>query len=316
MLHNPFYIGRFEWSGEWYEGSHTPIISKELFYRVQARFNDIDRTKKHDVKFAYTGLIKCAECGCYLTAEFKRGKNKKGHYIYYHCANSKGVHKSLKCHREEKFDNTFANILETIHLEQKHIEHIRHLASEYLNEFIEYEQRVVDDIKQRIDVITKRIKNSYIDKLEGRIPAGMSEAEFNSLHKEWQEEKDRLIIRLGEANISSKHVYQKIEKVLRFSEHLPELFLKAEPEEKKLIISTMTKSVKFDGENLIVNLKDTFKALQNVKKCVLETSKNDDLRTRTTLTNTKKDPHSEGLFVNGADDGVRTHEYRNHNPGP
>lgn len=299
MLHNPFYIGRFEWSGEWYEGSHTPIISKELFYRVQARFNDIDRTKKHDVKFAYTGLIKCAECGCYLTAEFKRGKNKKGHYIYYHCANSKGVHKSLKCHREEKFDNTFANILETIHLEQKHIEHIRHLASEYLNEFIEYEQRVVDDIKQRIDVITKRIKNSYIDKLEGRIPAGMSEAEFNSLHKEWQEEKDRLIIRLGEANISSKHVYQKIEKVLRFSEHLPELFLKAEPEEKKLIISTMTKSVKFDGENLIVNLKDTFKALQNVKKCVLETSKNDDLRTRTTLTNTKKDPHSEGLFEMG-----------------
>lgn len=316
MLHNPFYIGRFEWSGEWYEGSHTPIISKELFYRVQARFNDIDRTKKHDVKFAYTGLIKCAECGCYLTAEFKRGKNKKGHYIYYHCANSKGVHKSLKCHREEKFDNTFANILETIHLEQKHIEHIRHLASEYLNEFIEYEQRVVDDIKQRIDVITKRIKNSYIDKLEGRIPAGMSEAEFNSLHKEWQEEKDRLIIRLGEANISSKHVYQKIEKVLRFSEHLPELFLKAEPEEKKLIISTMTKSVKFDGENLIVNLKATFKALQNVKKCILETSKNDDLRTRTTLTNTKKDPHSEGLFVNGADDGARTHEYRNHNPGP
>lgn len=92
--------------------------------------------------------------------------------------------------------------------------------------------------------------------------------------------------------------------------------LKAEPEEKKLIISTMTKSVKFDGENLIVNLKDTFKALQNVKKCVLETSKNDDLRTRTTLTNTKKDPHSEGLFVNGADDGARTHEYRNHNPGP
>ena len=79
--------------------------------------------------------------------------------------------------------------------------------------------------------------------------------------------------------------------------------LKAEPEEKKLIISTMTKSVKFDGENLIVNLKATFKALQNVKKCVLETSKNDDLRTLTTLTNTKKDPHSEGLFVNGAGDG-------------
>lgn len=56
-----------------------------------------------------------------------------------------------------------------------------------------------------------------------------------------------LLIRLHEANISSKHVYQKIEKVLTFANHLPELFLKAEPEEKKLIVTTMTKSVKFDG---------------------------------------------------------------------
>ena len=179
---------------------------------------------------------------------------------------------------------------------------------------MEYEERVVADLKQRIEVITKRIKNSYIDKLEGRIPAGMSEEEFNSLHKEWQEEKDLLLIRLSEANISSKHVYQKIEKILTFAERLPELFLKAEPEEKKMIVTLITKSVKFDGENLIVNLKDTFKVLQNVKKCVLETVENDNLRTHETLANIKKDPHSEGLFVNGAPDGIRTHAYRNHNP--
>ena len=316
LLHNPFYIGRFEWSGEWYEGTHTPIISKELFYRVQSRFSEFDRTKKHNVKFAYTGLIKCAECGCYLTAEFKRGKNKKGHYIYYHCANSKGAHKSLKCHREEKFDNTFANIIDSIHLEKEHTERLKVLAADYLKEFTDYEEKVVNDIKQRIDVITKRIKNSYIDKLENGLPAGMSEDEFNSLHKEWQEEKDRLIIRLNETNISSKFVYKKIEKILQFSEHLPEIFLNGTAEEKKLIITHMTKSVKFDGENLIVNLKDTFKALQNVKKCVEKSPENAHLRTPETLINIKKEPHTEALFVNGAGDGDRTHEYRNHNPRP
>ena len=61
ILHNPFYVGKFMWSGEMYEGSHTPIISKELFYTVQDIFKNIDRSKKHDVEFAYTGLIKCAE---------------------------------------------------------------------------------------------------------------------------------------------------------------------------------------------------------------------------------------------------------------
>ena len=131
----------------------------------------------------------------------------------------------------------------------------------------------------------------------------MNEDEFNSLHKEWQEEKDRLIIRLNEANISSKFVYKKIEKILQFSEHLPEIFLNGTAEEKKLIITHMTKSVKFDGENLIVNLKDTFKALQNVKKCVEKSPENAHLRTPETPINIKKEPHTEALFVNGAGNG-------------
>ena len=314
MLKNPFYIGRFEWGGELYEGSHTPIISKELFYRVQAMFENIDRSKKHDVQFAYTGLIKCADCGCYYTAQLKRGKNKNGHYIYYSCSNSKFQHKKLKYYREEYFDNTFANILETIHISQEHIERLKVLASDYLKEFSEYEVKATQETRHQIDVLTKRIKNSYIDKLEGKLPAGMSIAEFNAMHKEWQEEKDRLIMKLNEHNVSSKFIYQRIDTLLKFSEELPELFLKATPEEKKLIVTTMTKGIKFDGKNLIVSLKDTFKALQSVKKCVCETEKNSSLRTLETPMNTKKEPHFEALDVNGAGNGIRTHVYRNHNP--
>lgn len=314
ILHNPFYIGRFMWGGEYYEGSHTPIISKELFYRVQAMFENIDRTKKHDVQFAYTGLIKCADCDCYYTAQFKRGKNKKGHYVYYSCSNSKHIHKKLKYYREEYFDNTFANILETMHIEKVHIERLRFLASDYLKEFSEYEKKTTTDIRKQIDVLSKRIKNSYIDKLEGRLPTGMSETEFNLMHREWQEEKDRLLMKLEEGNISAKFIYSRIDTILKFSEHLPELFLKGTPEEKKLIVTTMTKSIQFDGENLIVKLKDTFKALQNVKKSAKNALENDNLRTPSnSIIATKKDVLKTS-FENGAPDGIRTHAYRNHNP--
>ncbi len=243
ILHNPFYAGRFMWGGVMYEGSHTPLISKDLYYRVQAMFENIDRTKKHDVQFAYTGLIKCKECGCYYTAQFKRGKSKKGHYVYYSCSNSKHTHKKLKYYREEYFDNTFANILETIKIEHEHIERLRFLASDYLKEFCEYEKKTRADIRQQIDVLSKRIKNSYIDKLEGRLPACMSEEEFNKMHREWQEEKDRLMMKLEEGNLSSKFIYSRIDTILKFSEHLPELFLAGTPEEKKLIITTKTKAL-------------------------------------------------------------------------
>src|SRR5579872_5660046 len=39
LLRNPFYYGEFEYpigSGQWYKGAHQPIITKELFDKVQA----------------------------------------------------------------------------------------------------------------------------------------------------------------------------------------------------------------------------------------------------------------------------------------
>lgn len=57
------------------------------------------------------------------------------------------------------------------------------MAKDYLNEFSEYEKKSTEEIRKQIDILTKRIKNSYIDKLEGRLPACMSDEEFNSIRQ-------------------------------------------------------------------------------------------------------------------------------------
>ena len=102
--------------------------------------------------------------------------------------------------------------------------------------------------------------------------------------------------------------------ILKFSEKLPELFLKATPEEKKLIISTMTKSIVFDGENIKIELKDTFKVLQNVNNIVKIDSRNHNLRTPENSIITTKNSSQEAAFGKWASSGIRTHAYRNHNP--
>lgn len=35
MLHNQFYYGAFHWRGELYQGTHGPIIGKDVWNRVQ-----------------------------------------------------------------------------------------------------------------------------------------------------------------------------------------------------------------------------------------------------------------------------------------
>jgi len=80
-----FYCGVFTYCGETYQGSHDTLISKDLFDKAQAMMRKRGRArevKKHN--FTFLGLIKCASCGCYITAE-----SQKGH-TYYRCTKKKG----------------------------------------------------------------------------------------------------------------------------------------------------------------------------------------------------------------------------------
>ena len=76
----------------------------------------------------------------------------------------------------------------------------------------------------------------------------------------------------------------------------------------------MTKSIKFNGKDIIIELKDTFKALQNVKEIEKTDDRNLNLRTLEKPSISTKNGSFEPQIVNGADSGIRTHVYRNHNP--
>jgi len=75
----------FRYDGELYEGSHSPIISRKLFERVQEVLAQSGRShSKRQPLFPFIGLLSCGECGCAITAE-----RRKGHH-YYRCTKKKG----------------------------------------------------------------------------------------------------------------------------------------------------------------------------------------------------------------------------------
>ncbi len=91
VLRNPFYCGLLEYpkkSGKWFVGRHEPIISQELFKKVQEK---LDSHKPHGPavkEFAFTRLMKCGLCNSGVTAQekFKNlvdGTQKK--HTYYSC---------------------------------------------------------------------------------------------------------------------------------------------------------------------------------------------------------------------------------------
>ena len=89
MLSNRFYIGIMKYAGEYYQGKHRTFISKEVFDAVQKRIDQIIKPRKRKHEFAFTGLIKCGECGASITAEthtkYYKGTNRNVTYNYYRC---------------------------------------------------------------------------------------------------------------------------------------------------------------------------------------------------------------------------------------
>ena len=101
ILDNTFYYGKFEYpkeSGQWYQGKHEPIITKELYDEVQQQLKGNELKTRRDKEFAFTKLMTCGLCGSGISADEKYKKLKNGKFnthVYYGCTKAKD--KNCKC---------------------------------------------------------------------------------------------------------------------------------------------------------------------------------------------------------------------------
>jgi site-specific DNA recombinase len=86
LLRNPIYCGVMRYRGVLLSGIHEPLITKELFDKVQTVIASKrkPRQKKTLKAFAYRGVFHCGECGGMVTLELQ-----KGHH-YLRCTKKRG----------------------------------------------------------------------------------------------------------------------------------------------------------------------------------------------------------------------------------
>jgi len=189
LLKNPFYIGQFRWKKRLYTGAHEPIVSRELFDKVQEVFasHGRDRGLYRVHEFAFGSLMRCGECGCTITAE-----RHKGRYVYYRCTNYRGTCKQ-RFHREEALAEQFRRYVRGIQLPPRVAEWARDILKESLEEETDFHETAVERLKQDLARIKRDMNQAYRDRLDGRI----SEEFWGECSAQWEAERQRITERLA-----------------------------------------------------------------------------------------------------------------------
>lgn len=123
ILDNPIYYGPFEYpreSGNWYQGKHESIISKELFDEAQSQLKR-DNIQRENKEFAFTKLFTCGYCASGISAEEKWKQLKDGthaKYIYYSCARSRDRNCKNQYIREEDLITEMLKILDKVNINE------------------------------------------------------------------------------------------------------------------------------------------------------------------------------------------------------
>ncbi len=91
LLHNPFYKGTISVGGRLYSGKHQPLVSEDLFGRVQDLLHKRKPKRERKHRFRYRHSLRCRGCKNCLIGE------KQKQFIYYRCHSCPGV-----CVREDR----------------------------------------------------------------------------------------------------------------------------------------------------------------------------------------------------------------------
>ena len=182
MLTNPIYYGDFYWIGLLYSGNHEPVITKELYDKVQHAMDKRSScpTGRQTHDFQFQGMLTCSYCGCAMVAEIKKGK-----YIYYHCTGNKGKCPG-KYAREELIDQQFAESLNQISIDTDVIKWIIAVLKKSTDEDKKQKEEQIKTLSSQKQRLEDRLDKMYGDKLDGIL----TEDEYKRLSNKYHESSD------------------------------------------------------------------------------------------------------------------------------
>ena len=206
------------------ENTHEPIISQEVFQKVQELVDKRRRPRKNGTNQIFAGLLQCADCGCSMIYNINR--QNKTPYEYYRCR--KNVERVGRCTSHyTRYDVLYDTVLACLqqwiiaaHTNEQAV--IDYLTNAFSTDRSTSNQKTTADLQaaqRRLKKLDDMLSKLYEDRISGMV----SERNFSMLAQKYQAEQTALEKKVEELTTSLDEVTQKTRNVEQWVELLKQV---------------------------------------------------------------------------------------------
>ncbi len=238
IFNNQFYSGVIPSGKAWLKGSHTPMVTLDEYDHVQKLLGKRGKPRAQKREFAFTGFVRCGECGCLYTAETKtkhiKSTGKLKTYNYYHCTWKR---RDMRCTQRtciteealtEQMEKELAKItilpqFRTWALESLGIEHEREVKKR--STIFDSLQKTLADTYTQLDNLTRMRVRDLIDDSQYTKERDRLKLEIENLQSEIKKTESR-----------AERWLELTEQVFDFATYAHSAFLKGDLQVKREIM--------------------------------------------------------------------------------
>ena len=269
------------------------MISREEFNKIQFLLGSKSNPRPKSKTFAFTGLIRCGECGAAITAEDKYKKQKNGnvhHYTYYHCTKRVDPNCTQKVVELKNLETQILEILSNITIPREFTE----WAIDILVKENEGEAKVIDNIAKTYQKNLNSCTKEIYELLNLKLKSLITDEEYIIKKKELEEEKFKYNNLLKNNDSRNNEWITNIEKLFNFAETAKDRFEKGTLSDKKEILYLTGSNLSLKDGKLHISLKKPMIYINEISKEVKKVNL-DNTNVRTYVDDYKKRTYRESF---------------------
>lgn len=248
ILRRPFYMGLIQMAGSIYDGVHQPIVSKQLFDRVQFALSSKAQARIIRHEFTYRRMIRCAACGYCLVGERQKGN------VYYRCHTRGCPATSI---REHQVENAIGTALARVSFTPAQAAELAVIAAKNRERAAKAAEAAKQSLALHLQQVEARLSKLTDAFLDGAVDELLFESKKAELLSCKAELRDKAL------DMDSSDGEDRLKKFLELTTNLQPGYISANSSEKQEIVKSVTSNLALSGEKLEITLRSPFREIEN-----------------------------------------------------